>query len=54
MKFAASIWKDTNNVRVLWTRIAVEEAIKLLAMSVKVDNKPDISLFSNLLNKCLD
>ena len=54
MQFTTSIGKDTHNVWILRTRITIEETIQLLAVSVKVNYEPYLSLFANLLNKCLD
>ena len=53
MQFAASKGKDTYDVWILGTGIAVKETIQFFAVSVKVDDESYLSLFAYLLDKCL-
>lgn len=54
MEFAAGIGVYPDDIWILRRRIAVEEAIQFLTMTVKVNNKPDLSLFADLLYEALD
>jgi hypothetical protein len=54
MQFATDIRENSDCIRVLGTRVTVEETIEFLAMPMQVQDESDLSLFGYFLDKGLD
>ena len=54
MKLTTNIWKDANYIRILRTRITIEETVHFLAVTMQIQNESYFTLFANILDKCLD
>lgn len=54
MQFTADKGENPDSVRILRTRVSIEETIEFLAMAMQVQDEPYFSLLADFLDKCLD
>lgn len=54
VELAADEGKNTHDVGILGTWVAVEETVQFFAMSVEIQDESHLSLFAYLLDKALD